>query len=98
MPEMIFLIAVTVVLPLSVLALLFSYQKTRLRAKQSASDNELTTSELRGIIDEAVVEATVELEERVAALEQQVRLIGPSSERASDAAAGSKTLGTLTRE
>ena len=98
-PDMIFLIAVSVVLPISVLTLLFSYQKTRLKAKRSTGENELTTSELQGMIDGAVVDATAELEQRVESLEQQLLLLGPASQdEATPVDAGSKTLGGITRE
>lgn len=98
---MIFLIAVTVVLPISILSLLFSYQKARLRAKSGATGNELTTSELQQMIDGAVSEATVELQDRVALLESQVRLLGPARDGEEDreeTRATSKTLGSITRE
>ncbi|HEX9659422.1 MAG TPA: hypothetical protein VGA18_03940 [Rhodothermales bacterium] len=99
MPEMIFLIAVTVILPISVLSLLFSYQKARLKAKRSASENELTTSELQHMIDSAVTEATAELQDRVYLLEERLRLLGPASDDLPDHDTGSsKTLGRVTRE
>jgi len=99
LPEMIFLVAVTVVLPITVLSILFSYQKARLKARRVASDNELTTSELRHMIDGAVAEATTELENRVELLEDKLRLLGPGSQDGSDQERpASKTLGEITRE
>jgi hypothetical protein len=99
MPEMLFLIAVTVILPISVLSLLFSYQKARLKAKRSASENELTTSELQHMIDGAVTAATAELQDRVYMLEERLRLLGPASDDVPEQDTGSsKTLGRVTRE
>jgi hypothetical protein len=97
---MIFLIAVTVILPITVLSILFSYQKARLKAKYNASDRELTTSELQNMIDGAVAEATSGLEDRVEMLEEELRLLGPGSQHSTREAAraGSKTLGSVTRE
>lgn len=99
LPEMIFLIAVTVILPISVLSLLFSYQKARLKSKQARTDNELTTSELQNMIDAAVMDATAELQERVESLEDRLRLLGPAAEQVETAERpSSKTMGGMTRE
>jgi hypothetical protein len=99
-PEMIFLIAVTVILPISVLYLLFSYQTARIKAKKAGvSENELTTSELEHMIEEAVTDATAELQERVDLLESQLRLLNPSREgEESRQIEGSKTMGSVTKE
>ena len=96
---MIFLIAVTVILPLSVLSLIFNYQKARLKAKRSAAENELTTTELQHMIDGAVADATAELQDRVYLLEERLRLLGPASgDVAEENTGSSKTLGRVTRE
>ena len=96
---MIFLIAVTVILPLSVLSLIFNYQKARLKAKRSAAENELTTTELQHMIDGAVADATAELQDRVYLLEERLRLLGPASDDVPEQDTGSsKTLGRVTRE
>jgi len=98
MPEMIFLIAVTVILPISILSLLFSYQKARLKAKRSASENELTTSELQHMIDGAVADANADLQDRVYLLEERLKLLGPASDDVTEENTGSsKTLGRVTR-
>ncbi len=99
LPEMIFLIAVTVILPISVLSLLFSYQKARLKSKQTRSDNELTTSELQNMIDAAVFDATAQLQERVEVLEDRLRLLGPAEEPSESMERPStKTMGGMTKE
>lgn len=96
---MIFLVAVTVILPISVLSLLFSYQKARLKAKGSSGTKELTTSELQEMIDTAVAEATIELTSKVEELERGLRLLSPGSSDALDETQpSSKTLGNVTRE
>lgn len=98
-PEMIFLIAVTVVLPITVLSILFSYQKARLRAKRLSSENELTTSELQHMIDGAVADATAELEDRIELLEDKLKLLGSGSEDSTgEHRTHSKTIGEITRE
>lgn len=98
LPEMIFLVAVTVILPISVLSLLFSYQKARLRSKRAPSESELTTSELRGMIEETVSDATAELQQRVESLEHQFRLLAPpTGDQSAEEPVVSKTLGGIER-
>lgn len=75
--ELVFLISVTVIMPLVALWIILSYQKARLKAKEKDVENSLTTSELSAMIDESVTEATESLYERVAKLEKQLRLIEP---------------------
>jgi hypothetical protein len=101
--ELVFLVAVTVIMPIAVLWIILNYQKARLKAKEFRADNSLTTSELNSIIDESVAAATEPLDERIRDLERQLRLIdsGPGGTiqdeleqtKAEVAEAPSKTLG-----
>lgn len=75
--ELVFLLSVTVIMPLVALWIILSYQKARLKAKGKDADTSLTTSELSAMIDESVQEATESLNERIAKLEEQMQLIEP---------------------
>lgn len=74
--ELVFLIAVTVVMPIVALWIIFSYQKARLKFRadqqRATDDNSLTTSELSSLIDESVASATTPLVERIELLEAQI--------------------------
>lgn len=72
--ELVFLIAVTVVMPILALLIILNYQKARLKIKREHADQSLTTSELNTLIDESVSEATAPLNERMAELEERLRL------------------------
>ena len=76
--ELVFLIAVTVVMPVLALWIILNYQKARLKIKRDQADKSLTTSELNSLIDESVASATVPLNDRMAELEEQLHLIGPA--------------------
>ena len=68
--ELVFLIAVTVIMPIVALWIILNYQKARLQAKQARNnDDSLTTTELEELIDESVAKATAGLQDRVEALE-----------------------------
>ena len=74
--ELVFLIAVTVVMPILALLIILNYQKARMKIKREHADQSLTTSELNALIDESVSEAAAPLNERMAKLEEQLRLSG----------------------
>ena len=76
--ELIFLIFVTVIMPVVMLKIILNYQKDRLKAKGAQADKSLTTSELNDLIDESVIEATAPLNDRVNELEQRMRLLDPA--------------------
>jgi hypothetical protein len=78
--ELVFLVAVTVIMPIAVLWIILNYQKARLKAKEYKSDNSLTTSELNSMIDESVAAATDPLDERIRQLEKQLLLLEPGAE------------------
>ena len=73
--ELVFLISVTVIMPIVALWIILNYQKARLKAKEAEADNSLTTSELNSLIDESVAAATEPLDDRIRELERQLRLI-----------------------
>ncbi len=68
--ELVFLIAVTVVMPILALFIILNYQKARLKIKREHAGQSLTTSELNTLIEESVEAATVPLNDRVARLEK----------------------------
>ena len=52
--EVIFLISVTVVMPILALWIILNYQKARMKIKREQADQSLTTAELSSLIDESV--------------------------------------------
>ena len=76
--ELIFLIFVTVIMPIVMLKIILNYQKDRLKVKSAQSDKSLTTSELDELIDESVIDATAGLNDRISVLEQRMRLLDPA--------------------
>jgi hypothetical protein len=102
--EMIFLISVTVIMPIVALWIIVGYQKSRLKIKQNQPDRSLTTTELEDMIQESVSAATAPLHDRIEQLEHRISETGQSAPEAGpmqvegDLAAGdveqpAKTLG-----
>ena len=99
--ELIFLVMVTVVMPVAMAWLIFNYQKARMKIKQGSNENSLTTSELDSLIDDSVHQATGPLHDRLDELERKMLLLDtahPSIQDALDAdppvqEAPAKTLG-----
>lgn len=70
--ELIFLVSVTVVLPILALWIILSYQKTQLKYRRKANERSLTTSELDDLIEDSVTAATRPLVDRIERLEKRL--------------------------
>jgi ABC-type phosphate transport system auxiliary subunit len=77
--ELIFLISVTVIMPILALWIIVGYQKARLKHKRTQPDRSLTTTELDDMIEQSVHAATTELHDRIDQLEEKVRQLDPTN-------------------
>ena len=98
--ELLFLVSVTVIMPILALWIIVSYQKTRLKYKKTQTDDSLTTSELNTLIEDSVATATAPLLERIEAMESrleagriEIDLQEESGQSVAQSDAPTKTLG-----
>jgi hypothetical protein len=73
--ELLFLLGVAVVMPIYITKLVLDYKRSKdgmVRPERAAEGTSLTTSELRGLIQEAVENATHELHGRLDRLERSL--------------------------
>lgn len=82
MPEEIFVIAMTALVcgtgvVLGIIRSIVGYQRAKLESKRAPGDSSLTTSELQRIIQAAVEQATRPLEQKIDAIQADLRAEGP---------------------